>query len=229
MPTIQVLPNTSTSSGANWTYSNLPPALAHTNSLPSNAPRAPRAKRANNTENSAARQRQINSRILDLERDNYRDAAIVVGKGGVAGRCEYPFHGNRGRVKAADDRSKASSRNKSQNVRRILASQKTFANHLADEEALHPTPATVHRQRVEEEDGMDLDGVLKEGVMDAQGPGQPLGYAASASRPSARPKRVFCEICGYWGKYKCQKCSARYCGLQCGGVHSETKCNKFYA
>ncbi|PUU73143.1 hypothetical protein B9Z19DRAFT_571452 [Tuber borchii] len=208
MPTIQVLPNTSTSSGANWTYSNLPPALAHTNSLPSNAPRAPRAKRANNTENSAARQRQINSRILDLERDNYRDAVIVVGKGGVAGR--------------------SSSRNKSQNVRRILASQKTFANHLADEEALHPTPAAVHRQRVEE-DGMDLDGVLKEGLMDAQGPGQPLGYAASASRPSAKPKRVFCEICGYWGKYKCQKCSARYCGLQCGGVHSETKCNKFYA
>ncbi|CUS12664.1 unnamed protein product [Tuber aestivum] len=209
MPTIQVLPNTSTSSGANWTYSNLPPALAHTNSLPSNTPRAPRAKRANNTENSAARQKQINSRILDLERDNYRDAAIVVGKGGVAGR--------------------SSSRNKSQNVRRILASQKTFANHLADEEALHPIPAAAHRQRVEEEDGMDLGGVMREGLVNTQDPGQPLGYAASASRPSARPKRVFCEICGYWGKYKCQKCSARYCGLQCGGVHSETKCNKFYA
>ncbi|PWW73785.1 hypothetical protein C7212DRAFT_330416 [Tuber magnatum] len=209
MPTIQVLPNTSTSSGANWTYSNLPPALAHTNSLPSNTPRAPRAKRTNNTENSAARQRQINSRILDLERDNYRDAVIVVGKGGVAGR--------------------SSSRNKSQNVRRILASQKTFANHLADEEALHPTPAVVHRQRVEEEDAMDLDGVLREGLANTQDLGQPLGYAASASRPSARPKRVFCEICGYWGKYKCQKCSARYCGLQCGGIHSETKCNKFYA
>ncbi|RPA95851.1 hypothetical protein L873DRAFT_1829650 [Choiromyces venosus 120613-1] len=209
MPTIQVLPNTSTSSGANWTYSNLPPALAHTNSLPSNTARAPRSKRANNTENTAARQRQINSRILDLERDNYRDAVIVVGKGGVAGR--------------------SSSRNKSQNVRRILASQKTFANHLADEEALHPTPAVVHRQRVEEEDAMDLDGDLKEGLMNIQDPGQPLGYAASASKPSTKPKRVFCEICGYWGKYKCQKCSARYCGLQCGGVHSETKCNKFYA
>lgn len=76
MPTIEVLPSSSTSSGPNWTYSNLPPALAHRNSLPTANTRV-RATRTNN-ENSAARQRQINSRIVELEADNYRDTHIPV-------------------------------------------------------------------------------------------------------------------------------------------------------
>lgn len=76
MPTIEVLPSSSTSSGPNWTYSNLPPALAHRNSLPTANTRV-RATRTNN-ENSAARQRQINSRIVELEADNYRDVHIPV-------------------------------------------------------------------------------------------------------------------------------------------------------
>lgn len=91
MPTIEVLPSSSTSSGPNWTYSNLPPALAHRNSLPTATSRV-RATRTNNTENSAARQRQINSRILELERgDNYRDIHIPVParKGAASGsRCK---------------------------------------------------------------------------------------------------------------------------------------------
>ncbi|KAH0614282.1 uncharacterized protein H6S33_006168 [Morchella sextelata] len=83
MPTIEVLPSSSTTSGPNWTYSNLPPALAHRNTLPV-ATRV-RATRNNNFENSAARQRQINTRILELENDNYRDVNIPIpikGKGG---------------------------------------------------------------------------------------------------------------------------------------------------
>ena len=201
MPTVQVLPNTSTSSGAYWTYSNLPPALAHTNSLSllpsgSSGSRGPRAKRNNNAESSAARQRQINSRILDLERDNYKDMVIPIptkpGKGGGSTRT-------RGHATA--------------NVRRLLASQKTFANHLANEEALAESGGG----------GSAGNGGI------AGEEKQRVGYTSAAALPSSKPKRVFCETCGYWGRYRCQKCSARFCGLECGTVHSETKCNKFYA
>lgn len=86
MPTIEVLPSSSTTSGPNWTYSNLPPALAHRNTLPV-ATRV-RATRNNNFENSAARQRQINTRILELENDNYRDVNIPIPVKGKGGRCE---------------------------------------------------------------------------------------------------------------------------------------------
>lgn len=66
-------------------------------------------------------------------------------------------------------------------------------------------------------------------MLDEEEVGAPLGYLGSAAAQSVKPKRTFCEICGYWGKYRCQKCAARYCGLECGGVHAETRCNKFYA
>jgi zinc finger HIT domain-containing protein 1 len=198
MPTVQVLPNTSTSSGAYWTYSNLPPALAHTNSLlpsGSGGSRGPRAKRNNNAESSAARQRQINSRILDLERDNYKDMVI-------------PIPTKPGKALSARTRGYATA-----NVRRILASQKTFANHLANEEALADSGSSGNGG------GGGSGGEEK----------QKVGYTSAAALPSSKPKRVFCETCGYWGRYRCQKCSARFCGLECGAVHSETKCNKFYA
>ncbi|KAH8144622.1 uncharacterized protein LAJ45_11390 [Morchella importuna] len=207
MPTIEVLPSSSTTSGPNWTYSNLPPALAHRNTLPV-ATRV-RATRNNNFENSAARQRQINTRILELENDNYRDVNIPI-----------PVKGKGGR---SSNRTKASS---TQNVRRILASQKTFANHLADEEALHPSVTGSAAATPSHPTSGLLDAQV---LQDEEDAGQPLGYMAAASAPPTKPKRVFCEICGYWGKYRCQRCAARYCGLECGAVHTDTRCNKFYA
>lgn len=237
MPTIEVLPSSSTSSGPNWTYSNLPPALAHRNSLPTASSRV-RATRTNNTENSAARQRQINSRILELERgDNYRDIHIPVParKGAASGsRCKpsppllstlafflFLFYSLGVQLTPlASTRTKASS---TQNVRRVLASQKTFANHLADAEALHTVAAAAATVPARDEDGEEA------WSEEEPGPGPVLGYGACAAAESTRPKRTFCEICGYWGRYRCQKCAARYCGLECGGVHSETRCNKFYA
>lgn len=139
------------------------------------------------------------------------------------------------------------------NVRRILASQKTFQNYLADEEALHgnapPAAAASHPSRARRhstysaaESEMDMDdhdddevrstisdtynedlkGVEKSG-------GTPLGYNNAKVDPSVKPRRHFCEICGYWGNYKCLKCGVRYCTTECGAAHSETRCLKFYA
>ncbi|CAK7223920.1 hypothetical protein SBRCBS47491_005371 [Sporothrix bragantina] len=38
---------------------------------------------------------------------------------------------------------------------------------------------------------------------------------------SRYPTRVFCEICGYWGRVKCTKCGTPVCALECLELHRE--------
>ncbi|KAL8356415.1 hypothetical protein RB601_001631 [Gaeumannomyces tritici] len=48
--------------------------------------------------------------------------------------------------------------------------------------------------------------------------------AGGGDRPPPRPfppARVFCAVCGYWGRVKCIKCGARVCALDCLDVHRE--------
>jgi zinc finger HIT domain-containing protein 1 len=35
------------------------------------------------------------------------------------------------------------------------------------------------------------------------------------------PVRKFCNVCGYWGRVKCVKCSARICGMECLAAHQD--------
>ncbi|KAK3337121.1 hypothetical protein B0T19DRAFT_411569 [Cercophora scortea] len=35
------------------------------------------------------------------------------------------------------------------------------------------------------------------------------------------PVRMFCEVCGYWGRVRCIKCGARVCALDCLQAHRE--------
>ena len=35
------------------------------------------------------------------------------------------------------------------------------------------------------------------------------------------PMRVFCEICGYWGRVKCTKCGTPVCALDCLELHRQ--------
>ena len=57
-----------------------------------------------------------------------------------------------------------------------------------------------------------------------------LSYNAARSAPTpatAPPQRVFCEMCGYWGRVKCLKCGSRVCGLECKSAHEESRCIRF--
>lgn len=57
-----------------------------------------------------------------------------------------------------------------------------------------------------------------------------LSYNMARSAPSsaaAPPQRVFCEMCGYWGRVKCLKCGSRVCGLECKSAHEESRCIRF--
>jgi len=211
---VEVLPKSATASGANWTYTTLPPAQS-VSGVAKIAGRGAR-NRHSNFENTAARQRQINSRISDLEKDNYRDPQILVPKKEAG-------------ASRVSSRTKGSA---SQNVRRVLASQKTFVNHLADEEAFNPSYRSRRATSDPESDvEMEVEAFddPESALDDAENGGLPLGYARAMSRPSRRPGRTFCEICGYWGTYRCGKCGARYCGLECSALHQETRCQKFYA
>ncbi|KAK4128567.1 hypothetical protein N657DRAFT_629645 [Parathielavia appendiculata] len=53
----------------------------------------------------------------------------------------------------------------------------------------------------------------------------PLSYLearATWSEDERRyPVRVFCTVCGYWGRVKCMKCGTRVCALDCLETHRE--------
>ncbi|KAL1898089.1 hypothetical protein Cpir12675_002037 [Ceratocystis pirilliformis] len=46
-------------------------------------------------------------------------------------------------------------------------------------------------------------------------------WTADDSQLVRYPIRVFCGICGYWGKVRCVKCGIRVCALDCLNVHRE--------
>lgn len=52
-------------------------------------------------------------------------------------------------------------------------------------------------------------------------------YQLIAARPSSKPPRQFCSVCGYAAPYTCTRCAARFCSIPCGVVHDETRCLKF--
>lgn len=125
MPTIEVLPTSTSISAPGWAY------VPDTGYDPSKAPLAPTArKRAarttaltgpNTISNDTRLAASLAKHIAELDRESSRDVQInLSGKGTGAG----------GPGRREKDKKMTP------NVRRILTSNKTFANHLADEEAL---------------------------------------------------------------------------------------------
>lgn len=46
-------------------------------------------------------------------------------------------------------------------------------------------------------------------------------YEARGKWEDNYPTRVFCEVCGYWGRVRCMKCGTRVCALDCMETHRE--------
>ena len=117
MPGIEVLPNSTSISAPGWAY------VPDNGYDPSKAAIAPSGARKRTARiagisggDTTTRQHNATSkRLAELDKDSYRDVQIPV---------------------PARFKEKVGSKTKTTpNVRRILTSQKTFANHLADEEA----------------------------------------------------------------------------------------------
>ncbi|KAF8307351.1 hypothetical protein DL93DRAFT_2064895, partial [Clavulina sp. PMI_390] len=51
-------------------------------------------------------------------------------------------------------------------------------------------------------------------------------YITAVAPPPSTPRQPFCSVCGYWGKYSCQKCGMHYCQLSCQSTHQETRCER---
>ncbi|KAK6539653.1 hypothetical protein TWF694_009859 [Orbilia ellipsospora] len=129
-------------------------------------------------------------RINELEKVNWHDVQIKI---------ESPFAGRKP--------------GKTQNVRRVLASQKTFANHLSDDIANHELQLQNPLYKPDPYDAATT----------------PLGYVRSVAEPPATTAtryRRFCEICGYFGTIACLRCGVRLCSGDCEVTHREARCTR---
>ncbi|KAI9722656.1 MAG: hypothetical protein M1812_001587 [Candelaria pacifica] len=135
MPHIEVLPNSTSTSAPGWAYV---PDTGYDPSKAAIQPSGARKRAAARTttlgthgETTARQNNAILKHLAELDRENHRDVqiAVPIKHRDAAGRV------SKGKVTPA--------------VRRILMSQKTFANHLADEEAAlsnqPPHPASAPR------------------------------------------------------------------------------------
>ncbi|KAH7137166.1 hypothetical protein B0J13DRAFT_72642 [Dactylonectria estremocensis] len=166
------------------------------------------------------------------------------------------------------------------NVRKILQSQKTFANYLDDFLALQAlaeanatassrsnaaganrkaapnkrdTPSSSRQPAADEDTQMpdadlppllaprsktpppshpgDADPLLASRVPEMPSDEElrallarpPLSYGEATGHwdDTTYPARVFCEVCGYWGRVRCMKCGTRVCALDCLEAHRE--------
>ncbi|GAP83548.1 putative hit finger domain-containing protein [Rosellinia necatrix] len=57
------------------------------------------------------------------------------------------------------------------------------------------------------------------GYLEARGAWPPQGGGGGGG--GRYPVRVFCAICGYWGRERCLKCGTRVCALDCLEIHRE--------
>jgi len=69
-------------------------------------------------------------------------------------------------------------------------------------------------------------------LMDALVSAPALSYNEARARPLSKPgeikpRRHFCELCGYWGRTKCLACGARICGLACKKAHDQDRCQRY--
>ncbi|RPB25941.1 hypothetical protein L211DRAFT_805655 [Terfezia boudieri ATCC MYA-4762] len=173
---------------------------------------------------------KLQKHLLEFEKDNSRDVVIPIPK---------TTNSNKARTRTIPPTSTPV-------TRRILSSQKSLPNHLSDELSL----LTHHASNPPPTHPAHLSASMRSSRRDPPPPildhpaqvtttpgwvvlsgcsyGLPLSHPAARADPSNKPQRVFCEICGYWGRYRCIKCGARYCDLECKAGHEETRCQRFW-
>ncbi|KAL2182358.1 hypothetical protein L209DRAFT_759452 [Thermothelomyces heterothallicus CBS 203.75] len=229
--------STTTKTTPGWAYvpdtGPTPPAALQ----PTNRKRAARNQPALSLSDLSAREEtRLRKDLEALDRDSNRDVNIPI----------PPRPGAS---------SKAQSKH-TPNVRKILQSQKTFANHLDDYHAmlalaesnpaaaaaLNPaqakpsTPAILppYARPPPPPHPGDADPLVASRVppfpsddeLRALMTAPPLSYLEARAAwdedgPGRYPVRVFCAVCGYWGRVKCMKCGTRVCALDCLEAHRE--------
>ncbi|GAO16091.1 hypothetical protein UVI_02039880 [Ustilaginoidea virens] len=246
------LAGTKTTSAPGWAYvPDTDVARGSASIQPANRKRArhPTGGGPSLSDLTARQEAKIRKEVEALERDGNRDNTIPLPV--KSGRAQSKF---------------------TPSVRKVMQSQKTFANHLDDYLALqalaeaNPANASSKRSGGNRKDAAASSALLKSCAADspdaaarqlppappfeerpAAHPGDddallmsrvpevpsdeelrrllshpPLPYLDALGTWDERyPPRVFCELCGYWGRVRCLKCGTRVCALDCLETHRE--------
>lgn len=67
-------------------------------------------------------------------------------------------------------------------------------------------------------------------LVDEDSKRHPPNYSSAVAPDPAKynlPRRHFCGVCGYHGKYTCVTCGSRFCSINCQATHKETRCLKW--
>lgn len=157
MPRIEVLPNSSSISAPGWAYV---PDNGYDPSKVAIQPtgarkRAARASGVAGGDTTTRQQNAVLKHLADLEKDSHRDVQISVPskQKDTTSRGKFREPIPSFRIPMPLIHPVVSKHKSTQNVRRILISQKTFANHLADEEA---EPTTQNQNRSHDFDAASL-------------------------------------------------------------------------
>ncbi|KAI5122540.1 hypothetical protein M0805_005267 [Coniferiporia weirii] len=134
--------------------------------------------------------------LEELERTNYTEPTISVA--GISfGEAGMSARG-RARETISDKRPTKSS-----------AKKKTQSKNVRD--------ALVYRK--------NLATLIEESGI-AQLPSDVPTYLTATAPPPVEPPRLLCTVCGYWGRYKCRRCSMAYCDKKCEDTHNDTRCER---
>ncbi|CAD6504298.1 BgTH12-06030 [Blumeria graminis f. sp. triticale] len=207
------------------------PGWAYVSDLGSSRPRSTAAPGSRARRRTAAdtgvgvpRDAQLLRELATLERDNQRTVTIPIAsrrpEAGVRGTSNRPA-----RTTPA--------------VRKILQSHKTFANYLADYEALSPSSNTVINwldlmpdpQSISDHGAQinsGLPALPPSNVLELLCQQPALSYIAARGplvpADKRHPPRRFCAQCGYWGRITCSRCGVRICALECYTQHLTATC-----
>lgn len=67
----------------------------------------------------------------------------------------------------------------------------------------------------------------REPLSSEERPANMVHFDAMTARPSKKPSRPFCVVCGFNASYTCRQCGARFCSIPCDTVHQQAQCLKF--
>lgn len=56
---------------------------------------------------------------------------------------------------------------------------------------------------------------------------EPNYLSAETDAPRVGARRMFCQGCGNFAKYKCTRCQEPFCCQKCYTTHNEVRCLKF--
>lgn len=162
--------------------------------------------------------RLISSWDVLSQRTNYTEpsisvAGITFGEGDKSARGRARETISDKRVLEGGPRKKAQTKH----VRDALVYRKKLATLI--EESVRNTIRFIFSSIADHSNHRFVKGI-------AQLPPDVPTYLTAAAPPPTEPARLLCTVCGYWGRYKCRRCSMAYCDKKCEDTHNDTRCER---